>query len=93
MYLGGLWLKRSWGSEVRNVTACWWPSASTRRATASCWRQCVVHFYRNIWRAVPSGKSGEVAEMLKAIHAQEDREAACQKAEAVVAKLQQMKQS
>ncbi len=25
VYLDGLWLKRCWGEEVRNV-ACWWPS-------------------------------------------------------------------
>ncbi len=55
------------------------------------WQRCVVHFYRNVWTAVPSGKVREVAAMLKAIHAQEDREAARQKADAVVVKLQQMK--
>ena len=55
------------------------------------WQRCVVHFYRNVWTAVPSGKVREVAAMLKAIHAQEDREAARQKADAVIAKLQQMK--
>jgi transposase-like protein len=55
------------------------------------WQRCVVHFYRNVWTAVPSGKVREVAAMLKAIHAQEDHEAARQKADAVVVKLQQMK--
>lgn len=55
------------------------------------WQRCVVHFYRNVWTAVPSGKVKEVAAMLKAIHAQEDREAAQQKAELVVTKLRQMK--
>ena len=55
------------------------------------WQRCVVHFYRNVWTAVPSAKMRDVAAMLKAIHAQEDREAARQKADAVVAKLQQMK--
>jgi Transposase, Mutator family len=55
------------------------------------WERCVVHFYRNVWAVVPSSKVREVAAMLKAIHAQEDREAARQKADAVVVKLQQLK--
>jgi putative transposase len=42
------------------------------------WR-CVVHFYRNVWTAVPTGKVKEVAAMLKAIHAQEDAQAAKEK--------------
>ena len=31
------------------------------------WQRCVVHFYRSVWTAVPSGKVKEVATMLKAI--------------------------
>ncbi len=42
-------------------------------------------------RVVPSGKVREVAAPLKAIHAQEDQEAALQKAAQVVAKLQAMR--
>jgi transposase-like protein len=142
VYLDGLWLKRSWGGEVRNVSvlvaigvneqgyrevlaaaegskedkASW--TAFLRHLKerglagvklfvsdkclglienlAECypearWQRCVVHFYRNVWTAVPSGKVREVAAMLKAIHAQEDREAARQKAPQVVAKLREMK--
>ena len=37
------------------------------------WQRCVVHFYRNVWTAVPSSKMREVTAMLKAIHAQETR--------------------
>src|SRR6202047_1798138 len=55
------------------------------------WQRCAVHFYRNVWTAVPTNKVKEVAAMLKAIHAQEDRAAARQKAEQVVAKLKEMK--
>ena len=55
------------------------------------WQRCVVHFYRNVFSAVPNKLMREVSAMLKAIHAQENREAAQQKAEAVVAKLRQMK--
>jgi transposase-like protein len=51
----------------------------------------VVHFYRNVLTAVPKGKVREVVAMLKAIHAQEDAEAARQKGEAVVSKLEAMK--
>ncbi|RXV59856.1 hypothetical protein C6W92_14315 [Roseovarius sp. A46] len=31
-----------------------------------------VHFYRNVFSLVPSGKVRDVSKMLKAIHAQED---------------------
>lgn len=55
------------------------------------WQRCTVHFYRNVWTAVPTSKVKEVAAMLKAIHAQEDCAAARQKAEQVVMKLQEMK--
>ena len=54
------------------------------------WQRCTVHFCHNVWRAVPTSKVREVAAMLKAIHAQEDRAAARQKAEQVAAKLKEM---
>jgi len=142
VFLDGLWLKRSWGGEVKNVSvlvaigvsqtgyrqvlavsegakedkASWtaflrelkqrglggvklfvsdkclglvenlaefYPEAS--------WQRCVVHFYRNVWTAVPTGKVKEVAAMLKAIHAQEDAQAAKEKAHLIVEKLRAMK--
>jgi putative transposase len=55
------------------------------------WQRCVVHWYRNVLTAVPRGKAREVAAMLKAIHAQEDLEAAREKAKAVAEKLEQMR--
>ena len=55
------------------------------------WQRCVVHFYRNVLRVVPKGKSKKVAAMLKAIHAQEDLESAREKSSAVVKKLESMK--
>ena len=55
------------------------------------WQRCTVHFYRNIFSVVPRGKVAEVATMLKAIHACEDKDSALQKAEAVSQKLEQMK--
>ena len=55
------------------------------------WQRCVVHFYRNILTTVPKGKVKEVALMLKAIHSQEDKEAARKKAKDVIDKLMAMK--
>ena len=40
------------------------------------WQRCAVHVYRDVWTAVPTSRVREVAAMLKAIHAQEDRLAA-----------------
>lgn len=57
------------------------------------WQRCMVHFYRNVFSVVPKGKVKRVAAMLKAIHAQEDRPAAQEKADAVVAKLKALKLS
>lgn len=142
VYLDGVWLKRSWGGEVRNVSVLvaigvdeegfrhvLGVSEGTKEDGASwtaflrelkqrglegvqlfvsdkClglienlaefypearWQRCVVHFYRNVWTKVPSGKVKEVAAMLKAIHAQEDRDAAREKARLVIEKLRAMK--
>jgi putative transposase len=142
VFLDGLWLKRSWGGEVKNVSvlvAIGVAQSGYRQILAvsegakedkaswteflrglkerglkgvklfvsdKClglvenladfypeakWQRCVVHFYRNVWTAVPTGKVKEVAAMLKAIHAQEDAEAAKEKARHVVEKLRTMK--
>ena len=55
------------------------------------YQRCVVHFYRNIFSVVPKSKVKLVAKMLKAIHAQESKKAAREKAKAVVAELRAMK--
>ena len=55
------------------------------------WQRCIVHFYKNVFSVVPKSKVKQVAAMLKAIHAQEDAEAARQKAGFVVDKLKEMK--
>ncbi len=57
----------------------------------SRWQRCMVHFYRNVFSHVPSTKVREVSHQLKAIHAQESREAAEQKADAVIADLRRRK--
>jgi transposase-like protein len=55
------------------------------------WQRCMVHFYRNVFSHVPAGKLREVALLLKAIHAQEDLQAAQRKAGEVVARLHSMR--
>ena len=142
VFLDGLWLKRSWGGEVKNVsvlvaigvaqsgyreilavsdgakedTASWTNFLREMKqrglkgvelfVSDKClglvenladffpeakWQRCVVHFYRNVWTAVPTGNVKEVAAMLKAIHAQEDAKAAKEKALQVVEKLRLMR--
>ena len=57
----------------------------------SRWQRCMVHFYRNVFSHVPSTKVREISHMLKAIHAQESRLAAQEKAEAVMAELRRQR--
>ena len=57
----------------------------------SKYQRCIVHFYRNVFSVVPRGKIRDVAMMLKAIHSQESKEAARQKAEQVAQSLRKMK--
>ena len=57
------------------------------------WQRCTVHFYRNVFSHVPRTRVRQVAAMLKAIHAQESREAALDKANKVIADLRDMKLS
>ena len=57
------------------------------------YQRCIVHFYRNVFSVVPRGKIRTVSMMLKAIHAQENKEAARRKAKEVVEELQKMKLS
>lgn len=55
------------------------------------YQRCIVHFYRNVFSVVPRGRVRTVAMMLKAVHAQENKEAARQKATQVAKQLRQMK--
>lgn len=54
-------------------------------------QRCLVHFYRNVFSVVSRGKVKQVAAMLKAIHAQEDKVAALGKLKDVVDILKEMK--
>ena len=142
VYLDGIWLKRSWGGTVENVSVLvgigvneegyreiigvvegakedkeswknflrhlkdrglkgvqliisdkclglveslgeFYPNAK--------WQRCVVHYYRNVFSLAPRGKVKEVAAMLKAIHGQEDHQAAQEKAIQVALRLDGMK--
>ncbi len=55
------------------------------------YQRCIVHFYRNVFSVVPRGRIRTVSMMLKAIHAQENKEAACRKAREVAEELRKMK--
>jgi putative transposase len=55
------------------------------------WQRCVVHFYENVFSYVPSERVGDVARMLKSIHAQEDRRTAEAKSNEIVTRLEAMK--
>ena len=57
------------------------------------WQRCVVHFCRNLFSHVPSGKVKQVTMILKAIHAQESRKAAQEKAQRIAQELQGMRLS
>jgi transposase-like protein len=142
VFLDGIWLKRSWGGEVKNIAvlvavgvgldghrqilgvcegtkedAESWRTflrhlkerglRGVRMITSdkclglvealgeffpdAAWQRCTVHFYRNVLKDVPRTKAREVASMLKAVHAQEDRDAARQKSSLVVEKLRSLR--
>jgi transposase-like protein len=142
VFLDGIWLKRSWGGEVKNIAVMVAVGAGMdghRQILGVCegtkedaqswrnflrhlkerglrgvrmitsdtclglvealgefypeasWQRCTVHFYRNVLKDVPRTKSREVASMLKAVHAQEDRHAAIEKSKLVVAKLRSLR--
>ena len=144
VYVDGVYLKRSWGGEIQNVSilvaigvnqdGCREiiGAAEGMKEDKESWRsffvwlkergltgvrliigdkclgmletipevfpdakyqRCTVHFYRNIFSAIPRKCMKEVAMMLKAIHAQECKEAAREKAKQVAAKLREMKLS
>ena len=142
VYLDGVWLKRSWGGEVRNISVLVavgvneagyreilgveegmkedgpsWKNFLRRLKqrglkgvrlfiSDKClglleglgeifpqgqWQRCCVHFYRNVFSVIPRRKMREVAAMLKAIHAQEDKKEARVKVTTVIGKLRDMK--
>jgi putative transposase len=142
VYLDGIWLKRSWGGTVENVSVLVgigvneegyreiigvvegakedkesWKNflrhlkdrglkgvqlvisdkclglveSISEFYPEAKWQRCVVHYYRTVFSLVPRGKVKEVAAMLKAIHGQEDHQAAQEKAIQVAVRLEGMK--
>ena len=57
----------------------------------SRWQRCMVHFFRKVFGHVPSTKVREVSHMLKVIHAQESRQTAKEKTDAVIAELRRQR--
>ncbi len=55
------------------------------------YQRCTVHFSRNVFSIIPHGKIPIVNRMLKAIHAQENKNTARVKAQAVAQQLREMK--
>lgn len=142
VYMDGVYLKRSWGDEIQNVSVLVaigvdqdgyreiLGAAEGMKEDYESWKtfllwlkerglkgvrlfigdknlgmletigevfpeakyqRCIVHFYRNVFSVVPRGKMRRVAMMLKAIHAQESKKAAREKAQQVVEELKEMK--
>lgn len=144
VYVDGVYLKRSWGGEIQNVSilvaigvnedGCREiiGAAEGMKEDKDSWRtffvwlrergldgvrliigdknlgmletipevfpdaryqRCTVHFYRNIFSVTPRNRMKAVSMMLKAIHSQESKEAAREKAAQVAEKLKEMKLS
>lgn len=55
------------------------------------YQRCTVHFYRNVFFATPRRCLKLISKMLKAIHAQESKDAAMEKAKQVAEALRTMK--
>lgn len=142
VYMDGVYLKRSWGDEIQNVsvlvaigvdqngyreilgaaegmkedyeswkTFLFWLKERGLKGVRlfigdknlgmletigevfpeAKYQRCIVHFYRNVFSVVPKGKMRRVAMMLKAIHAQESKKAAREKARQVAEELREMK--
>lgn len=66
-------------------------NAATEVFPEAKYQRCTVHFYRNIFSVTPRKHMREVTRMLKAIHAQESKEAARRKAKDVVERLRAMR--
>ncbi len=55
------------------------------------YQRFTVHFYRNVFTVIPKTKMRTVSMMLKAIHAQESKKSAREKANSVAQQLREMK--
>lgn len=144
VYVDGVFLKRSWGGEIQNVSILIaigvsrdgsreiLGAAEGMKEDKESWRsffvwlkergltgvrliigdkslgmlesvtevfpdakyqRCTVHFYRNVFSVTPRKRMKTVAMMLKAIHAQESKQAARDKAIQVIKQLKELKLS
>lgn len=142
VYVDGIYLKRSWGGEIQNVSVLVaigvnsegyreiLGAAEGMKEDHESWKnffvwlkerglkgvrliigdkclgmlesipevfpdahyqRCTVHFYRNVFTVTPRNKMRIVAMMLKAIHAQESKKSAREKAASVAQQLREMK--
>ena len=142
VYMDGVYLKRSWGDEIQNVSILIavgvdqngyreiLGAAEGMKKDYESWKnfllwlkggglkgvrlfigdknfgmletigevfpeakfqRCIAHFYRNVFYVVPKETVRTVVMMLKAIHSQENKKAAREKAQQVVKQLQEMK--
>lgn len=142
VFVDGIWLKRSWGGEVKNIAVLVAMAVNEegyREILGVCegskedkeswlgflrhlkerglkavqmvtsdkclglveslgevypevaWQRCIVHFYRNVMTVTPKGKVKEVMKLLKAVHAQESKEAAQEKIQSIAGQLKTMK--
>lgn len=93
LFVDGVYLKRSWGGSYENVAVmvAIGVNSEGRREIAGCAEGFTVRFYRNVFGKVPRQKRTRVAKMLKAVHAQESREASEAKASEVADSLGSMK--
>ena len=69
----------------------WYAGAVGEVFPEAKYQRCTVHFYRNVFSVAPRSKVKLAAKMLKAIHAQESKKAAREKAKAVMEELRSMK--
>ena len=95
VYVDGIYLKRCWGGEIQNVSVLVaigvnkdgfreiLGAAEGMKEDKESWL--------NVFTVTPKTKMKQVTLMLKAIHAQESKEAAQEKAASIAAKLREMK--
>jgi putative transposase len=76
--------KSGWSAFLRHLVDRGLTESAAEYLPEAHWQRCMVHFYRNVFSHVPATRVREVSHMLKAIHAQESRDAADGKARAVV---------
>ena len=73
-----------WRRLMLNLRLAAWVGSITNKPCSSLLNSPMVHFYRNVFSHVPATRVREVSHMLKAIHAQENRDAANRKAQAII---------